>query len=63
MQPPLELDSTQPFLKANCVESLPCQDSNLEPPEYQADALPIELHRLGSSCLFIIQRYVIQNPM
>ena len=27
--------------------SLPCRDSNLKPPEYQADVLPIELSRLG----------------
>ena len=30
------------------IEKLsPCQDLNLRPPKYQADALPIELSRLG----------------
>ena len=29
---------------------VPCGNSNLRPPEYQADALPIELSRLGSQC-------------
>ena len=29
---------------------VPYGNSNLRPPEYQADALPIELSRLGSQC-------------